>query len=105
MMVRSVRLCPRYSAMRPTFSFRRSFLLSAQRKYNSDTDYPNFQHLAIVFDCRRTENDCYPCRIAILRYEKFLNYANVERNRAMRRKRTPGIPPDVRPLNPQSKLF
>ena len=56
-MVRSVRLCPRYSAMRPAFSFRRSFLLSAQRKYNSDTDYPNFQHLAIVFDCRRTEND------------------------------------------------
>lgn len=47
----------------------------------------------------------YPCRIAILRYEKFLNYANAERNRAMRRKRTSGIPPDVRPLNPQSKLF
>lgn len=75
-MVRSVRLCPRYSAIRPAFSFRRSFLLSAQRKYNSDTDYPNFQHLATAFDCRRTENDCYPCRIAILRYEKFLNNAN-----------------------------
>jgi len=51
-MVRSVRLCPCYSAMRPVFSFRRSFLLSAQRKYNSDTDYPNFQHLATAFDCR-----------------------------------------------------
>ena len=35
-MVRSVRLCPRYSAMRPAFSFRRSFLLSAQRNYNSE---------------------------------------------------------------------
>ena len=77
-MVRRLRLCPEYSAMCPAFSFRRSFLLSAQRKYNSDTDYPNFQHLAIVFDCRRTENDCYPCRIAILKYEIFLNYANVK---------------------------
>ncbi|WP_290389275.1 hypothetical protein, partial [uncultured Duncaniella sp.] len=55
-MVRSVRLCPRYSAMRPAFSFRRSFLLSAQRKYNPDTDYPNFQGIATAFDCRRTEN-------------------------------------------------
>ena len=56
-MVRSVRLCPRYSAMRPAFSFRRSFLLSAQRKYNPYTDYPNFQGIVTAFDCRRTEID------------------------------------------------
>ena len=56
-MVRSVRLCPRYSVMRPAFSFRRSFLLSAQRNYNSDTDYPSFQYLATAFDCRMTEID------------------------------------------------
>ena len=56
-MVRSVRLCPRYSAMRPAFSFRRSFLLSAQRNYNPDTDYPSFQYLATALGCRWTEND------------------------------------------------
>ena len=59
-MVRSVRLCPRYSAMRPAFSFRRSFLLSAQRNYNSGTDYPNFSvplpiillnHVLIILWC------------------------------------------------------
>lgn len=97
-----VRVIPPYVL---PFSFRRSFLLSAQRKYNSDTDYPNFQHLATAFDCRRTENDCYPCRIARLRYEIILNYANVKQNRAMRRKRTPGIPPDVRPLKSTIKMI
>lgn len=74
-MVRSVRLCPRYSALRPAF-------------------------FGGHFSFQRNEST-----IAILRYEKILNYANVKRDMAMRIKRTPGIPPDVRPLNPQSKLF
>lgn len=95
-----VRVIPRCVLL---FLFGGHFSFRWQRNYNSDTDYSNFQTLATASDCRRTENDCYPFRIAILRYENFLNYANVERNRAMRRKRTPGIPPDVRPLNPQSK--
>lgn len=59
------------------FLFGGHFSFRWQRNYNPDTDYPNFQYLATAFDCRRTENDWYPCWIAILRYEKFLNYANV----------------------------